>query len=117
LYLGVDQSTIANNRVENNGFTGIAIADYCLTVLGTPFDWFGGQDPSITPEFLADQSATENAVVDNVLVNNGNNVDPGNPFAFAAADLTLLSIEPSNCYAGNNFATFFSLFGLLPPCP
>ncbi len=86
-------------------------------MLGTPFDCFGGQDPSITPEFLADQSATENAVLNNTLINNGTNVDPSNPFAFAAADLTLLSLEPSNCYAGNSFATFFSLFGLLPPCP
>ena len=117
LYLGVDQSTIANNLVENNGFTGIAIADYCLTVLGTPFDCFGGSDPTITPEFLADQAASENAVLENVLINNGTIDDPENPFRFAAADLTLLSVEPSNCYAGNVFATFFSLFGLLPPCP
>ena len=117
LYLGVDQSTIANNRIENNDFTGIAIADYCLTVLGTPFDCFGGSDPTITPEFLADQSATDNAVVDNTLIDNGTNVDPGNPFGFAAADLTLLSVEPSNCYAGNAFLTAFSLIGMLPPCP
>ena len=117
LYLGVDQSTIANNRIEDNGFSGIAIVDYCLAVSGTPFDCLSGSDPTITPEFLADQSATNNNVTDNVLINNGNSVDPDNPFAFAAADLTLLSVEPSNCYSGNSFLTFFSLFGLLPPCP
>lgn len=117
LYLGVDQSTIANNRVENNDFTGIAIADYCLTVLGTPFDC--AADPTITLEFLADQAATENTVVNNALINNGTNVDPGNPFGFAAADLTLLSLPPfafSNCYAGNTFLTAFSIIGVLPPC-
>jgi parallel beta-helix repeat protein len=117
LYLGVDQSTIANNVVENNGFTGIAIADYCLTVSNTPFDCFTGSDPTITPEFIADQSASENAVLNNTLINNGNDVDPGNPFGFAAADLTLLSTEPSNCYAGNSFLTAFSILGILPPCP
>ena len=117
LYLGVDQSTVSNNRIENNGFSGVATADYCLAVLGTPFDCFTGSDPTITPEFLADQAATDNAVVDNVLVNNGTNPDPLHPFAFAAADLTLLSLEPSNCYAGNVFTTFFSIIGVLPPCP
>ena len=117
LYLGVDQSTIANNVVENNGFTGIAIADYCLTVLNTPFDCFTGSDPTITPEFIADQAASENAVLNNRLINNGNDVDPGNPFGFAAADLTLLSTELSNCYAGNSFLTAFSIIGILPPCP
>ena len=115
LYLGVDQSTIANNVVENNDFTGIAIADYCLTVLITPFNC--SLDPTVTPEFIADQMASENAVLNNTLTDNGTNVAPGNPFAFAAADLTLLSVEPSNCYTGNSFATFFSLIGLLPPCP
>jgi parallel beta-helix repeat protein len=117
LYLGVDQSTIASNVVENNGFTGIAIADYCLTVLNTPFDCFTGSDPSITPEFIADQAASENAVLNNTLINNGNDVDPGNPFGFAAADLTLLSTELTNCYAGNSFLTAFSIIGVLPPCP
>ncbi len=117
LYLGVDQSTIANNLVENNGFTGIALADYCLTVLNTPFDCFTGSDPTITPEFIADQSASENTVINNTLINNGNDVDPGNPFGFAAADLTLLSTELNNCYAGNSFLTAFSIIGILPPCP
>lgn len=117
LYLGVDDSTIANNRIENNSFSGVAIADYCLAVLNTPFDCFTGSDPTITPEFLADQSATRNTVINNELDNNGTNPDPAHPFAFAASDLTLLSFEDSNCYAGNRFATFFSIIGALPTCP
>jgi parallel beta-helix repeat protein len=115
LYLGVDDSTIANNRIENNGFIGIAIADYCLTVNGTPYGC--SLDPDITLEFLADQSASGNTVVGNTLVNNGTSVDPANPFAFAAADLTLLSLESSNCYADNDFGTGFSILGILPTCP
>jgi parallel beta-helix repeat protein len=115
LYLGVDESLIKNNRVEDNDFTGIAITDYCLAVLGTPFDC--SLDPSITPEFLADQAATGNTVAENVLIDNGTAPDPGNPFGFAASDLTQLSLEPSNCYEDNVFATFFSIIGVLPACP
>jgi parallel beta-helix repeat protein len=116
IYLGVDDSVIQGNLIQNNKFTGIAIVDYCLAVLGTPFDC--SLDPSITLPFLADQDARNNRVVGNTLVNNGTNPDP-HPFAFAAADLTLLSVDDfaGNCYADNTFTTFFSLFGFLPPCP
>jgi parallel beta-helix repeat protein len=117
LYLGVDDSVIANNRIENNNFSGVAVADYCVAVQGTAFDCLAGSDPTITPEFLADQAATGNAVVNNELINNGTNPDPSHPFAFTASDLSLLSFEASNCYAGNSFTTFFSIIGLLPPCP
>jgi len=114
LYLGVDESTIANNIIENNNFTGVAIADYCVTVMDTPFDC--ALDPTITPEFLADQQASGNVVIENTLINNG--TDPGgHPFGFAAADLTLLSTSPTNCYAENIFSTAFSIIGILPPCP
>jgi parallel beta-helix repeat protein len=118
LYLGVDNSTIANNRVENNDFTGIAIADYCLTVAGTPYDC--SLDPDISLGFLADQAASGNAVIQNVLVNNGTNVDPSaNPFFFAAADLTFLWLGEGtpSCFAGNDYSTEFSTIGFLPPCP
>lgn len=115
LYIGVDDSTIADNRIENNSFTGIAIADYCLSLAGSPYDC--SLDSDISPEFLADQSATGSRVVRNTLVNNGTNVTPGNPFAFAAADLTLLSLGEGNCFADNEFTTGFSILGVLPPCP
>ena len=114
LYLGVDQSTIAGNIVENNAFTGIAIADYCPTVQGTPFSC--DADPTITPEFVADESATDNVVVENQLIKNGNVDNPGNPFNDFRADLTMLTLNLSNCYAGNSFSTFFSFFGILPAC-
>jgi parallel beta-helix repeat protein len=115
LYLGVDESLIMNNRIEDNDFVGIAIADYCLTVLGTPFDC--ASDPSITFEFLADQAARENRVVENILIDNGTNPDPDNPFAFAASDLSLLTLNATNCYEDNVFTTFFSIIGVLPACP
>jgi parallel beta-helix repeat protein len=114
LHVGVDDSLIANNRIENNDFTGIAIADYCLVVLGTPFDC--GRDPSVTPEFFADHTSDGNRVIGNVLVNNGTNPDPSNPFAFTAADLSYLSLGEGNCFEDNVFSTQFSLTSELPAC-
>ncbi len=126
LYLGVDESRIERNRIENNDFTGVSIADYCVTVNGTPFDCFGGQDPTITLPFLLDQDARDNRVVGNQLVANGTNPDPNHPFSFAASDLSLLTFrsltdpgpQHGNCYEDNLYSTFFSFFFLSPPaCP
>jgi parallel beta-helix repeat protein len=123
LYLGVDDSLIYRNHVENNDFVGIAVSDYCLPLLGTPFQCppplgIPGLpfDPSITPEFLADQSAANNAVVENVLVNNGTDPDEG-PFQPFAADLSLLTFADwGNCFQNNISTTEFSTIGVLPPC-
>jgi hypothetical protein len=106
---------ISGNLVENNNFVGIAVVDYCLPFQGTPFDC--SLDPAITPEFLADQAAENNSVVDNVTVNNGTMPDDDNPFPFAAADLTLLTLgDHNNCFQNNIFMTEFSTIGVLPPC-
>jgi len=114
LHLGVDDSVIEGNLVENNDFSGIAIVDYCLAVLGSPFACT--VDPTITPEFLADESATGNRVERNTLVDNGTAPDSG-PFAFAAADLTLVTFgDGGNCYEDNVFETFFSFIGTFPAC-
>jgi hypothetical protein len=56
LHVGVDDSKLVNNRIEGNEFGGIAIVDYCLVAAGTPFNCSGG-DPSVAPEFIADQDA------------------------------------------------------------
>lgn len=118
LHLGVDDSTIKRNRVERNDAVGIAIVDYCLAVLGTPFDCESGSDPTVTPEFIADSPATNNRVVDNVLRDNGLHPDPDHPFAFAASDLALLSFGEGNCYLRNRYATFYRVLGHpLPACP
>jgi len=126
LHLGVDDSLMTGNRIENNNFFGIVIADYCFVVDGTPFAC--GVDPTTTPEFIADQAATNNAVIGNVVINNGLQPDD-HPFIFASADLSLVvggESGFSNCYADNEYVTAFSTFFLggaplppdfLPPCP
>ncbi len=111
LHVGVDDSLISGNVVEDNDFIGIAVVDYCAAVLGGPFDC--SVDPDVSPGFVADNEATGNEIVGNELSNNGTNPDPSDPFAFAASDLGLLTLgDHGNCYADNVFTTFFSLLGV-----
>jgi parallel beta-helix repeat protein len=118
LHLGVDDSLLANNVVADNDFSGIAVVDYCLAVMGGPFDCSIDPEVADSPEFLLDHEASNNRIVDNRLSNNGTNPNPEDPFAFTAADLGLLVLgDHGNCYSGNVFATFFSTLGVLPPCP
>jgi cytochrome c peroxidase len=115
LHIGVDDSRISGNLIENNDFIGIAIVDYCVVVQGGPFDC--SVDPTVTPGFVALSEASNNTIEDNVLHANGVNVDPSTPFAFAASDLGLLTAgDHGNCFAGNVYSTAFSLIGILPPC-
>ncbi|HEY8154221.1 MAG TPA: right-handed parallel beta-helix repeat-containing protein [Myxococcota bacterium] len=115
LYLGVDDSVISKNVVRNHDFVGIGVVDYCAVVAGGPFDCL--VDPDITLGFLLDNAASNNQVIENVVVENGVDVDPGNPFAFAASDLALITDgDNRNCYQDNIFGTFFSTLGVLPPC-
>jgi parallel beta-helix repeat protein len=114
LHVGVDDSLIERNRIENNGFTGIGIVDYCLIVAFTPFNCSGG-DPNVTDEFRADHPASNNRVERNVLVNNGTN--PTGDFADFAGDISLLTFgDRGNCFRANVFDTFYSFFGILPEC-
>jgi hypothetical protein len=119
LHLGVSDSEIEGNLIEYNDFGGVAIVDYCLAVSQLPgFGCF--EDPAVlaNPEFIPESFATNNRVVNNVLVENGTSPDPGHAFAFAAADLTMVSLD-GGCFEGNFFTTFFSLLGGPdpPPCP
>ncbi len=114
IYLGVDDSVASGNLVENNDFAGIAVVDYCLPLLGTDFGCT--VDPTITPDFLLDETAENNRVEGNTLVNNATN--PAGQFAQFAGDLVLLTGEArGNCFADNDFDTEFSFTGELPPCP
>ncbi|HXJ80792.1 MAG TPA: right-handed parallel beta-helix repeat-containing protein [Candidatus Methylomirabilis sp.] len=113
LAFGVDYSHITSNDIANNNTTGIAVVDVCVAFAGTSFDC--STDPDATPQFLADQDATNNSIARNVLHHNGTNPPPG-PFAFAAGDLSLLSFGSGNCFNGNVYTTSFSISGSLPTC-
>lgn len=115
LHIGADESRFERNRVEGNDFTGIAIADYCVVVSGTPFDC--SVDPDMSPGFIADHEATGNQVIDNIVTGNGTNPNPDHPFSVFASDMALLTAgEHGNCYSGNLFDTVVSLLGILPEC-
>lgn len=113
ILMGADRSRIARNRIERNGLVGVALVDHCIATNGGPHDCT--THPTITPEFLADQEATNNRVEGNLLIRNGTNPPP-HPFAFAASDLALLSAGTGNCFRKNTFRTSFSILGSLPPC-
>jgi parallel beta-helix repeat protein len=116
VHVGVDDSRISGNLVEDHDFVGIAVADYCLVVQGSPFDCAG--DPEVSAGYVALSEATNNRIVDDVLAGNGTAPDPSSPFAFAASDLALLTAgDHGNCYADDVYSTFFSTIGALPPCP
>jgi parallel beta-helix repeat protein len=114
-HLGSDDSQITGNTVEHHDLSGIALADYCLALQGSPLDC--ATDPSASPEFLEDNAAVNNRVTRNRLRNNGIAPDPSSPFAFAAGDITVLTDGVhGNCFAANSYATFFSTLGFLPAC-
>jgi len=114
LLVGLDESTIGGNRVTGNNFVGVALADYCVLVSGSPFDCFA--DASIPPGFFLTQSAAANRIVNNLVTGNGTQPDP-HPFSFVASDLALLTAgDHGNCYQGNSFSTAFSFLGVLPLC-
>ena len=99
------------------------LVDYCVGVEGTSNAC--GVDPAtLTPGFIADNEATGNQIIGNTLINNGTNPNLLHPFAFAAADITLFTLEPtlSNCFENNVFTNYFSLYEVygvfygLPAC-
>jgi len=119
LHVGADDSLITKNVVTGNEFIGIAVVDYCLAVSAGPFACDLDPDVAEHPGFVLDNTAENNRVVENLVVNNGKSADdPSRPFDFAKSDLGLLvEGDHGNCYAGNVFETFFSTLGVLPPCP
>lgn len=115
LHVGADGSRFVRNQIQGHDFTGLVIADYCVVVAGTSFDC--SADPDVSPDFLLDQEASDNQVVDNVITNNGTKPDPNHPFAPFASDIALLTAgDHGNAFCSNEFATVASLLGSLPEC-
>ncbi|MFK8014145.1 MAG: nitrous oxide reductase family maturation protein NosD [Gammaproteobacteria bacterium] len=112
LVLGVDDSVIENNLVEDNDFFGIVMADYCLGVQGSSFDCLTNPPPA-----AFDPTPERNQIKRNTLNNNGTAPDPGSPFAVFAADITLfVPGDFGNCFRENTLTTFLSIAGPARPC-
>jgi len=111
LLMGVSGHKIAGNRVENNGFFGLAVIDFCVALTGAPGpcpDWnWSGHDP--VPR--------NNLIAGNVFVNNGTVGFPGHPLHDLRADIieAVLDLDPpaGNSFHGNRCTTYS--FPPLPP--
>jgi len=115
LLMGVSDNKLEGNRIENNGFFGLAIIDFCFALTGSPApcdpnpNW-SGEDP--VPR--------NNQVADNTFVNNGTDA-PDHPLAPYAADIIEAVFDPTagNCFEENTYDTYSSLVGAPAPqqCP
>jgi cytochrome c peroxidase len=108
LLLGARNVDVQKNLIERNDFFGIAMIDYCLAVLGTPFDCSANPPPAPT-------SAENDQVIKNTLVDNHAFPPPG-PFQSFAADILEVQLDP-NAYATNCFSknTITNAASLSPP--
>jgi parallel beta-helix repeat protein len=105
LVLGVDGVKVTKNVVENNGFFGIAVVDWCAAVDDTAFDC-----DLNTPET---EPAPDNVLVSGNTTSANGATPPGGLFDLLAADLALLSpahpFAPAGgthiCFEDNTFTT------------
>ncbi len=105
LVLGGHAATVTLNKIENNGFTGIAMVSLCLglALQGTPCT---GLD--------VDPDPSNNHIILNELENNGT-IPQADPFFDSLrADLIWDGSGTGNCWSQNRFAT--STPAALPAC-
>ncbi len=121
LALGVQNVDVQKNLVERNDFFGIALVDYCLVVIGTPFDCT--IDPPPVPPLGSPTNADFVQVVKNKLVDN-HAFPPAGPFQSFAADILELGNGPNDCYSKNAIQNSSALSPALtspdpltPACP
>lgn len=107
LLMGVSDNKLEGNRVENNGFFGLAIIDFCLALTGVPGpcspnpNW-SGEDP--VPR--------NNEISDNEFINNGTVGYPGHPLHDLRADIIEAVPDPTanNCFEENTYDTYGNIF-------
>lgn len=105
LVLGGHAATVTLNKIENNGFAGIAVVSLCLGLAleGLPCT---GLD--------VDPDPSGNHIILNVLENNGTIPQTDPFFDSLRADLIWDGSGSGNCWSDNQFAT--STPSLLPSC-
>lgn len=105
LILGGNAATVTHNRIENNGFAGIAMASLCL---GLALEGVACTGLDVVPD------PSDNHVIMNDLENNGT-VPQADPFFDSLrADLIWDGSGTGNCWSDNRFAT--STPPVLPSC-
>lgn len=105
LILGGNAATVTRNKIENNGFAGVAMASLCL---GLALEGVPCTGLNVAPD------PTNNHVILNDLENNGT-VPQADPFFNSLrADLIWDSSGTGNCWSDNRFAT--STPPSLPSC-
>jgi hypothetical protein len=110
LVAGVSDYTIAKNRVEGNGFVGIAVLGWCTANDGGPNSC--SAKPPIT-----DPRANNNLIAQNKVSGNGTSPPPGAPFP--PVDLLYAQGEPGaggNCFEKNK-PDGYTYFSTEPPFP
>jgi parallel beta-helix repeat protein len=105
LILGGHAATVMLNKIENNGFAGVAVASLCL---GLALEGLPCTGLDIDP----DPSA--NRIVLNELENNGTIRQPDPSFDALRADLVWDGSGTTNCWSENRFTT--STPPALPSC-
>jgi len=110
LLMGVSKNEIEHNRVENNGFFGLAIIDFCLAVEGG-YD-FAGPPWCFANTSGADPVPRDNVIERNTFVHNGTS-PPAHPLAPFAADIVYLVPDPAagNCFDRNTYTTSSFVLG------
>jgi hypothetical protein len=110
LLAGVSDHVIAKNRVEGNGFVGIAVLGWCTANDGGP------NSCSAKPP-IADPRSNNNLVSLNKVSGNGTSPPPGAPFP--PVDLLYAQGEPGasgNCFEKNK-PDGYTYFSTEPPYP
>ena len=104
--LGGTMVTVQNNRVGNNGFVGIIVANFCAS-------------PSSCKDLDINPNPEHNRIIDNELTNNGH-MPPADPIeAGLAADLIWDKTGTDNCWSGNTPTATAKVLGggtKLPAC-
>jgi parallel beta-helix repeat protein len=111
LLAGVSGHTIAKNRVEANGFTGIAVLGWCTANAGGP------NACELKPPIDGNPYANDNLVSSNKVSGNGTSPPEGAPFP--PADILYAQLEPGasgNCFEKNK-PSGFTYFSTEPPFP
>lgn len=117
MLLGVSETKLAGNRIENNDFFGMAVLDFCFALTGAPdpVNWCApypndkGTDP--VPR--------DNRILGNTFVNNGTAPPSWHPLAPFAADIIEAVFDPSagNRFDGNRCTTYSSIPGGVEQVP